>query len=88
MVGDRVLDNFQELLLGVDGSDCKSVKKLDHETCESFEGTWDSDCGADFNEDSFGSMNIDLKLASFVDRRIKESEEALHQINKGSIDMP
>ena len=52
----------------VDGSDGESVEELDHQTCETFEGTRDSDGGADFDEDSFGSVDVDLEFPGFVDR--------------------
>ena len=50
---------------------------MDHETCESLECTRNSDSGADFNEDSLGGVDVDLKFSGLVDRRIQESKEAL-----------
>ena len=46
------------------------MEELDHETGETLEGTWDADLWVDFDEDALGSVNVDLKLASFVDRRV------------------
>jgi hypothetical protein len=43
------------------------VEELDHETGETLEGTWDTDLRVDFDENAFGSMDIDLKLAGLVD---------------------
>lgn len=77
MVRDWILDDFQEFLLRVDGSDCETMEELDHETCESLECTRNSDSGADFNEDSLGGVDVDLKFSGLVDRRIQESKEAL-----------
>jgi hypothetical protein len=36
------------------------VEKLDHETSEALEGTWDSDGRANFDEDAFGGVDVDL----------------------------
>jgi hypothetical protein len=77
VVGDWILDDFQELLLRVDGSDCESVEELDHETSESLEGTRNSNGRAYFNEDSFGGVDVNLKLPYLVDRRIEKSKETL-----------
>lgn len=79
MVRDRVLNDLQELLLGRGRLDGETVKELDHETGESLEGTWDTDGGADFDEDSFGGVDVDLQLASLVDWRVKKRKEALGQ---------
>ena len=53
------------------------MKELDHETCESFEGSWDAYGWVDFDQDTLGSMNVDLELAGFVDWRVEESKKAL-----------
>jgi len=53
------------------------VKKLDHETSEAFEGTWNSDSRANFDEDAFGGVDVDLQLAGLVDRRVEEGKETL-----------
>lgn len=50
---------------------------MDHETSESFERTGNSDTRADFNEDSFGGVDVNLQLSGFVDRRIEQSKETL-----------
>jgi len=44
------------------------VEKLDHETGEAFEGTWDADGGVDLDEDAFGGVDVDLEFAGLVDR--------------------
>ena len=82
MVGDRVLDDLQKLLLGVDRSNREAMKKLDHETSESLEGTRNANRRANFDENSFGSMNVDLKLSCLVDRRVKESKETLKKVTR------
>jgi hypothetical protein len=46
------------------------MEKLDHETSKSLEGTWDADSWADFDENSLGSMDVDLELPGLVDRRV------------------
>jgi len=53
------------------------MQQLDHKTRETLECTWDSDCGADFDEDAFSGSNIDLKKPSLVNWRIEEGEQAL-----------
>jgi hypothetical protein len=50
---------------------------LDHKTGESLEGTWDANCWTNFDENTFGGMNVDLQLASFIDRRVEKGKEAL-----------
>jgi hypothetical protein len=53
------------------------MEELDHETSESLEGTWDSDGWADFNENPLGGVDVDLKFACLIDRRVEEGKEAL-----------
>lgn len=53
------------------------MKKLDHQTGEALEGTRDADGRADFDQDTLCCMNVDLKLAGLVERRVEEGEEAL-----------
>jgi hypothetical protein len=79
MVGYRVLDNLEELFLRVCRSYGQFVEELDHEPCEALEGTRYPHCRADLNEDSFRGVNVDLKLASFVYRRVQESKQALQE---------
>ena len=54
---------------------------MDHKTGETLEGTRNSDSRADFDEDSFGSMDVNLEFSGFVNRRIKESKETLQRIS-------
>lgn len=77
MVGYRVLDDFQQLLLRVCGSDGKTVQELDHQTGESLEGTGNAHGGANFDENAFGRVDVYLELSGFIDGRIEEGEEAL-----------
>lgn len=77
MVGDRILNDLEELFLGVNGSDGETVEELDHETCEALECTWNTNGRADFDQDTFGGVNVDLQLASFVDRRVEEGKQTL-----------
>lgn len=53
------------------------MEELDHQTGETLEGTWDSDSRADLDEDAFGGMDVDLKFAGLVDRRVEEGKETL-----------
>jgi len=77
VVGDGILDDFEKLFLRVCGSNRQSMKELDHEACESFECSWNANCRADFDEDPFGCVDVDLQLASLVDWRVEKGEEAL-----------
>ena len=42
------------------------MEELDHKAGEALEGSGDADSRADFDEDSFGGVNVDLELSSFV----------------------
>lgn len=77
MVGNGVLDDPQELLLGCSRSDGETMEKLDHETSEALEGTRDSDGGRNLDEDALGGVDVDLQLASLVDGRVEQSQETL-----------
>ena len=43
------------------------MEELNHETSKALERSGYADGRADFDENSFGGVYIDLKLASFVD---------------------
>lgn len=77
MIGYRILNNLEELLLGVDGSNRKTVKELDHKTGESLERTWNSDSWADLDKNTFSRVNVNLEFSSFIDWRIEEGQETL-----------
>ena len=53
------------------------MEELDHETSESLERPRYPDGGIDFNENTLGCVNVYLQPSSFVDGRIKKSQEAL-----------
>jgi hypothetical protein len=57
------------------------MKELNHETSESFEGTWDANSRTDFDKDSFGGVDVDLQFAGFIDRRVEEGEETLQRVS-------
>lgn len=77
MVGNRVLDDPEQFLLRIGGADRETVKKLNHQTGETFKGTGDANGGVDFNQNPLGGMDVDLKFAGLVGGGVKESEEAL-----------
>lgn len=56
------------------------MEKLNHESCEALEGTWNTDGRANFDENTQGSSNVDLQFTSLVDRRVEESKEALNDV--------
>jgi hypothetical protein len=57
------------------------MEELDHKASESLKGTWNADGWADFDENAFGGVDIDLKFACLVDRRVEESEETLRIVS-------
>ena len=60
VVGDGVLDDAEEFLLGVCGADGEAVEELDHEAGETLECAWDAHGGVHFDEDAFGCVDVDL----------------------------
>jgi hypothetical protein len=70
MVGDGVLDNLDELLLGCRRADLMSVQELDHETGKSLERTRDAHCRADPDEHILRGVDVDLEFARLVDWRV------------------
>jgi hypothetical protein len=77
VVGDRVLDDTQQLLLRRGRSNREAVEELNHQTGEALEGTRDSDGGRDLDQDTLGRANVYLQFAGLVDGRVKQGEEAL-----------
>lgn len=71
MVGDRILDDLEQLLLGVGGANRESVEELNHEPGKAFESARYPDARTDFDKNSFGGMYVDLELAGLVDGRIE-----------------
>lgn len=55
------------------------MEQLNHQTGKALEGTRNANGRADLNEDTFGGVYVYLKLASLVDGRVQEREEALHR---------
>jgi hypothetical protein len=53
------------------------VQQLNHQTGEPFEGTRNADRWVHLDQDAFRSVDVDLQLASFIDRRVEKSEKAL-----------
>lgn len=54
------------------------MQQLDHETSESFEGSWYTHAWIDFDQDAFGSVDKDLQPSGLVDGRIQERKQALN----------
>jgi hypothetical protein len=71
VIGDRVLDDFDELFLRRRRPDLMSVQELDHESSEPLEGTRNAHCRADPDEHILGRVDVDLELARLVDGRIE-----------------
>ena len=47
------------------------MEELDHESSEAFEGSWNADGGADFDQNASSSVYVNLKFPHFVDRRVE-----------------
>ena len=77
MVRDGGFDDLEQLLLRVDGSNGQPVQQLDHQASKTLERSWDADCRAHFDQNTFGSVDVDLQLAGLVDGRIEEGQQAL-----------
>jgi hypothetical protein len=80
VVGDRVLDDLEELFLGVGGADGKTVEQLDHQTGETLEGSGNANGGIDFDQNTLGRVDENLQATSLVNGGIEESEEALDKV--------
>jgi hypothetical protein len=80
VVGDRVLDDLEELFLGVGGADGKTVEQLDHQTGETLEGSGKANGGIDFDQNTLGRVDENLQATSLVNGGIEESEEALDKV--------
>lgn len=77
MVGNRVLDDPEQFLLRIGGANRETVKKLNHQTGETFKGTGNTNGGVDLNQNPLGGMDVDLKFPGLVGGRVEESEETL-----------
>jgi hypothetical protein len=77
VVGDGVLDDFEQLLGSVDAADAQLVEELDHQAAEALEGARDADVGVDLDEDALRGVDVHLEQAGLVQRRVEEGEEAL-----------
>ena len=80
MVGDRVLDDLEELLLRVGGANRQTVEQLDHQTGEPLEGSRNADGRVDLDQNTLGRVDEDLEAASLVDGGVQKSEETLETI--------
>lgn len=66
MVCDRVLNNLQQLLVGVGGADGKSMQELDHESGKTLECSRNANRGIDFDQNAFCGMDVNLKFTGFI----------------------
>jgi hypothetical protein len=53
------------------------VEQLDHQTSKSLECSRDADGWADFDQNAFSGVDVDLELAGLVDGRVQECKQAL-----------
>jgi hypothetical protein len=77
VVGDGVLDDFDQLLLRRGRADLVSVEQLHHQTCEALECTRDAHSRRDSDEDVLCRLNVDLQLAGLVDWRVEQGKQTL-----------
>jgi hypothetical protein len=77
VVGDGVLDDFEQLLGSVDAADAQLVEELDHQAAEALERARDADVRVDLDEDALRGVDVHLQQAGLVQRRVEEGEEAL-----------
>lgn len=77
VVGDGVFDDLEQLFLRVDGPNGQPVQQLDHKTGEPFECSRNPHGRTDFDQDTFGGVDVDLQPAGLVDGRVKEGQQTL-----------
>lgn len=77
VIGNWVLDHFQQLFLGIGGADGQPVQQLHHQSRKSFKGTGYSHNWADLDEDSLGGVNVYLEFSRFVERRVEKGKKTL-----------
>ncbi len=90
VVRDRVRYYPQEFFLRVGTLDGEAVEKLNHQPGEPLKGSRNTHGRRDLDQDPLGRLDVDLQLASFVDWRIKEGEQALvnsKSLVSGSVSM-
>jgi hypothetical protein len=80
VVGDGILDDLDELLVGSSGADLVAMQQLDHQTGEALEGTRYAHGGVDLDEHAAGGLDVDLQLARLVDGRVEQGEQALQAL--------
>lgn len=85
VVGDGVLDDLEQLLLGIGGANGQAVQQLDHQTSETLECAGNANGGVNFDQDTLGGVDENLQAASLVDGGVEEGEKALEQ--EGRVDV-
>lgn len=82
MVGDGVLDDLQQLLLRVGGTNGETVKQLHHQTSETLESSGNANGRIDLDQDSFGGVNKNLEATCLVHGGIKQGEQTLRWVSR------
>lgn len=77
VVGDRVLDDLEQLLLRGGGANGQFVQELNHKTREALESTRDTHSRRDLDEHALGGVDVNLESAGLVDGRIQQGQETL-----------
>jgi hypothetical protein len=82
VVGDRVLNNLQELFLRVGGADGKSVEQLNHQTGKSLESSGDADGGVDFDQYTLSRVDENLQATGLVHGGIEQGKKTLRWVRR------
>lgn len=77
MIGDGVLDDFEQGFGGLDCPHSQLGQDHGHQGGESLVGSWDSGFGVDVNEDVLVGVDDHLQQACFVQRRVQQVQQAL-----------
>lgn len=67
MVGDGVFDHLEQLLLRIGRADRQAVQQLHHQSSKPLECSRNAHRRADFDQDAFCGVDVDLQAASLVD---------------------
>lgn len=77
VVRDGILDDLEQLLLGVGRADRQPVKELNHQPGKPLESPRNTHRGVDFDEDPLRGMDVNLQPSGLVDGGVEEGEKAL-----------
>lgn len=88
VVGDGVLDDFQQLFLRIHRPNGESMEQLHHETGEALERSGNADRRADLDQYTLCGVDEDLQFPGLVDGGVKQSEKTLYVEVSSSLPRP